>query len=404
MKVLHLTGSISRKAGGLFYSVRRLAQEQLAQGCDVEVVGLEDEFSSVDAGLWSPLKPHVIPVKIPAFWGYAPRLKEKLDELKPDVVHLHGLWLYNSHLLSRWADSAGVKYVVSPRGMLDAWALKNAGWKKKIAGALYEKRNLNRADCVHALTEKESVDIRAYGVGSDICVVPNGVDVQGERLKVEGCRLNGWGEVAEVAGGEWQVAEGMSKARVLLYIGRLHPKKGLENLIKAWTAVRLECDEARSWKLIVAGWDDGGYERKLKSLVADLEMGNDICFAGPVYGDAKDELLRNADAFILPSLSEGLPMSVLEAWAYGLPVLMTKECNLPGGFDQSAAIEVALQAESIAAGIRRIIKMSVEERAEMGRSGRKLVVDQYAWPKVAQNMISVYSWIIDGQAKPDCLR
>lgn len=400
MRILHITGSVSRKAGGVLYSVCRFSQEQVAQGCDVEVVGLEDEFSTSDAHLWAPVKPHVMPVKRPVSWGYAPGLRAKLDELKPDIVHLHGLWMYNSVMLSGWAGAAGIKYVVSPHGMLDAWALRNSSWKKKIAGMLYEKRNLNSADCVHALTTKEANDIKAYGIGSDICVVPNGVDVPEDRRKVPRSKFNEGMRAGEVQGsrlrGQMYGDHESGRNKILLYIGRLHPKKGLESLLQAWALAGDQVSSAGAWRLMIAGWDDGGHEQRLRSMVAELGLENEVSFAGPVYGDVKDELLRKANAFILPSLSEGLPVSVLEAWAYGLPVLMTRECNLPDGFEAGAAIEVEPGRDGVLHGLTRLALMSEEDMMAMGRRGRKLVEDNYSWGDVTGRMIAVYKRIISG--------
>jgi poly(glycerol-phosphate) alpha-glucosyltransferase len=129
-----------------------------------------------------------------------------------------------------------------------------------------------------------------------------------------------------------------------------------------------------------------------------------VIFNGPAFGDAKDALLRRADAFILPSFSEGLPMAVLEAWAYGLPVLMTDQCNLPEGFANDAAIRIGTDAESIAEGMRSLLRSPTSDLRSLGRNGRLLVERQFTWPRVAAQMKEVYEWVLGGGTRPGCVR
>jgi poly(glycerol-phosphate) alpha-glucosyltransferase len=129
-----------------------------------------------------------------------------------------------------------------------------------------------------------------------------------------------------------------------------------------------------------------------------------VIFTGPAFGDAKDALLRRADAFILPSFSEGLPMSVLEAWSYGLPVLMTEHCNIPEGFADNAAIRIGTDVESIAEGMRHLFRPPSSVLRSLGLNGRALVEERFTWPQVAAQMKEVYEWVLGGGAKPGCVR
>jgi poly(glycerol-phosphate) alpha-glucosyltransferase len=123
-----------------------------------------------------------------------------------------------------------------------------------------------------------------------------------------------------------------------------------------------------------------------------------------LYDTAKDAALRAAKAFILPSFSEGLPMAVLEAWAYGLPVIMTRECNIPDGFEAGAALDVRADVESITEGLKSFVALSGGARERMGRNGLELVKSRYSWPKIAARMIDVYKWVLGQSDKPDCVR
>src|SRR5690606_14930940 len=201
--------------------------------------------------------------------------------------------------------------------------------------------------CLHALNEAEARAIRAFGLNNPICVVPNGVDPPPDVARARPA----WAE---------QVAQ---DRRILLFLGRLHPKKGLGNLLCAWKEVRSRATD--DWLLVVAGWDQGGHERRLRRLAEEYGIAPTLRFVGPQFGDDKAASLALADAFVLPSVSEGLPVAVLEAWSHGLPVLMTEACNLPEGFAAGAALAIGPDPAGIALGLRRLFAMSDAERRAM---------------------------------------
>jgi len=187
----------------------------------------------------------------------------------------------------------------------------------------------------------------------------------------------------------------------------LHPKKNLGAMLEAWAQSRkakVGSRKSEEWRLVIAGWDQAGYEADLKALASDLGLLTSVSFVGPKFGEDKAEVYRNADAFILPSLSEGLPMVVLEAWAYGKPVLMTPECNLPEGFAAGAALEIGTTPETIAAGLRQLMEMSESEREAMGSRGRALVEAKFSWPRIGEQMRAVYEWVLGGGKPPECVR
>jgi poly(glycerol-phosphate) alpha-glucosyltransferase len=190
--------------------------------------------------------------------------------------------------------------------------------------------------------------------------------------------------------------------QVLLYLGRLHPKKGLTPLLLAWKKVREEHPaQAASWVLAIAGWDQGGHESQLRRLGDEIGLGDAIVFPGPQFGEAREGCYRGCAAFVLPSLSEGLPMVVLEAWSHGKPVLMTPECNLPEGFNADAAIEIEPTPEAIAPGLVRMLEMSGNERLAMGGRGLALVKERFVWQKVAGQMRAVHDWMLGGGDCPE---
>jgi len=300
-------------------------------------------------------------------------------------VHLHALWMYTSWAVRRWSNRTGQPYVVSPHGMLDPWALDNAGWKKQLAGLLYENASLRQAACFHALNREERTAIRDYGLDGPIGIVPNGVELPDDD---------------DASGAPPWEGKGNAEDRVLLFLGRIHPKKGLDELLSPWTQLG---DSSDGWRPAIVGWDDGGHRAELKEKAAALGVSDDVWFLGPRYGDEKDAAFRNADGFILPSHSEGLPMAVLEAWSYRLPVLMTPQCNLEAGFEAGAAARVDPNPERLAEGLRAFMERAPDDRGEMGRHGRALVEERYTWPQIARSMRAVYRWVLGDGPRPDCV-
>jgi glycosyltransferase involved in cell wall biosynthesis len=383
MRVGFLVGSISREAGGLFQSVRGLAKAVASTNADVRVFGIRDEQSAADLQEWRPLSVQTFRPQIRA-WGYSNQLVPAMLDSELDILSVHGLWKYCSVGSHRWHQRTGRPYVVHPHGMLEPWAVRNARWKKRIAAALYENQHLRGAACLRALSEAEALSIRGYGLCNPICVIPNGVDLP------DLCESNAKTQLAN--------------PKTLLYLGRLHPKKNISNLIRAWSETfKSQRGGGDRWVLAIAGLDQGGYEAQLRQLTTDLGLLTSVIFLGPQFGADKSECYHACDACILPSLSEGLPMAVLEAWAHAKPVLMTPECNLPEGFEGNAALRIGKAAEEIAAGLRQLVEMSDNDRAAMGTRGRTLVAKSFSWPRIGQQMRAVYEWVL-GAEMPNTVR
>ncbi len=374
MKVAVLT-TISRKSGGLFYSVRGLSKALAEASCASVVLSPRDEFSEADAGVWHPLPVELFPAYGPL--KTSPAMRRRLMALDADLVHVHGIWLDSQWAAMTRQKKAGTPVVVSPRGMLDEWAVRNSSWKKRAVEKLFAREALERASCINALCRSEADAIRAYGLKNPIALIPNGIDLPD--LSVGKAR------------------DGEEKR--LLFIGRIHPKKGLRELLQAWAEFKSD----GQWKLLIAGWDDGGHEAGLKALASDLALGDRVEFIGSAYGEQKDRLLRSVDAFILPSFSEGLPMSVLEAWSYALPVVMTDFCNLPEGFSAGAALRVQPEPASIADGLARLANLDEETLSAMGREGRRLAEEKFSWASIAERMARVYEWCLNGGEAPECV-
>lgn len=383
MIVSHLTSQLGAVGGGVAIAVRHLAEASASLDVEaVRVLGLrtqgeEEPIASSRISLlaFSPLGPRSL--------GFTPAFKRVLLDDSPDILHRHGLWMYPSRAANAWQARTGRPVVVSPHGMLDPWALRNSAWRKRIAGAAFERRSLERASCLHALNTAEAEAIRAYGLQNPIAVIPNGVGVPPD----EPARDAPWaGRVPE-------------DARVLLFLGRFHPKKGLSELIRALGMIMDE-GPSRYWHLVVVGWDDGGHVEDLKRQARGMDVASRVHWLGPLFGEGKAAALRNADAFVLPSHSEGLPVAVLEAWSYRLPVLMTDACNIPEGFERGAAVRISTGPAALAKQLREFFTRTAKERAAMGRRGRQLVDERFTWPSIAAEMIEVYRWLLGEADRP----
>lgn len=377
MKILYLSPSLSRIAGGIFEIEKSLAQGLHRRNVEIVAVGRWDSKWELDKGSWEPVDATCFPSSWPQSFSRSRSLGRYIERNAHDFdfLHLHALWLHTSILTNRWFRLTQRPYVVTPNGMLDPWAMKHRSWKKLLALAFFERKLLRNAACLHANTEKELEDIRNLGFTNAVAIIPNGVAVPTNKKSIQ-------------------------KAKQILFLGRLHDKKGLFELIRGWKLIQTGIRQ--DWRLAIAGWDNQNTEAALRELVYGLELSDSIDFLGPVFGDKKITTLSNAAAFVLPSFSEGLPMAVLEAWAHRLPTIITKNCNLQIGFDRDAAIEVLPTPSSIASGLSTIMTMHPEQRTSMGDNGRRLVEEFFNWDVVASEMHSVYQWL-NGGPKPACV-
>jgi len=385
-----VTPSISRLGGGLFESVRALSVGVQQLGVHTDVFSSNDAFAKEDSAVWEGLTVHLFNYFGPRAFGYSRGLRAAMDSANLDLVHCHGIWMYPSIAAHGWSLRSRRPVIVSPHGMLDPWAVKNSAWKKRLAGCLYENANLRSVACIRALCDSEYKSIRAYGLSNPVAVVPNGIHLPVVQQD--------WPEP------EWY--KGLPDgSRVLLFLGRIHPKKGLPGLIQAWAKFKSDNSPSVSvWHLVIAGWDQGGHESELKKIAAETGSSSSIHFIGSQYGDEKEACLAKSDAFVLPSFSEGLPMSVLEAWANGLPSLLTDQCNLPEGFSSGAAIRIETSPESICEGLRKLADLNEKEFRELGERGSQLVKNRFTWPSVSSSMLDVYEWVVNGGSLPNCVR
>jgi glycosyltransferase involved in cell wall biosynthesis len=361
----------------------QLSEEQARQGAEVTVMtvekGLEPWVRPSTSLVTSKCFPMTLPLRNPGLSvPFARELGRNIRHF--DFVHIHAIWNFPTYYTMRSALAAGVPYMVAPQGSLEPWALTQNRWGKLVYGSLLEVPLLKRAACLQAVSSTEAHQIRDFGLEVPTFVIPNGVNAG----------LLGHNEVRSLA-----VKLGLSADRkTLLYLSRLHPKKGADILIQAFA--RIPATEPLT--LVIAGSDAGsGFGESLKQLASDLGLKSRCIFLGEVKGKEKYDTLLGADFFALPSHSEGLPVAVIEAMASGLPVLITPGCNLPEVEKWEAGRVLMPEVHEFARGLLETVS-DTDRAREMGLNGRRLVKAKFTWETIARETLGIYKTVLAGAA------
>lgn len=373
MKVLQVTTHIGDESGGPAYSVPALCSALQRNGCDVVLYTLKD---LPDRKFDFEIKAFPISSYPIAALGRSPQLFKTLmnDAMKFDLIHSHALWMAPNYYSGLVAEKLNIPYVCSPRGSLSAWALNRSAWKKKAVMFLGQKKALDTVRCFHATSEQEKNDIANFGYANTPCkVIPNGVDIP---------------ELPNIIN--------KKKYKQVLFLSRIHPVKGLEELILAWSKLHIDFDE---WELVIAGPDKNNlYADKMKKLANELNIKR-LKFIGEVRGDEKIELLFKANIFILPSYSENFAMAIAEALSCALPVICTKGTPWKDLEDQKAGWWIDLGVESLIYTLSNAMNQPEEVLMQMGNNGREWMKEKFSWDSIAKEMIKTYQWLLEKDNK-----
>jgi glycosyltransferase involved in cell wall biosynthesis len=367
--------TISPLGGGVAEAARLHVKALAAAGFEeISVHTLDDRMEKVDPKQWEAARLYQHRFVGPASYSLAPGMLSSLLKAKPDIVHVHGVWQFHCAAVHAWSALAGKPYVVSPHGMLEPWIRARSPGLKKAVSTLYQNRFLHRAGGFHLLTEKEGADVAEFLHGQPAPIIPNFA----EPFVSDGRKPG------------WRKPEHEGRA-VYLFLGRLHEKKGVMELMDAWG--RLSAGDAgfRDGSLLVfCGWNDGiqGFEAKVETL--GRAFGN-VLFAGPQYGPDKNRSMAAAKFFLLPSKSEGLPMAILEAWAAGVPAIMSPECNLDIGFERGAAFRTGFTAETIHPSLKAAHELSSDAWRAASENAKALVAERYSEASVRAGLLSLYA-------------
>ena len=304
----------------------------------------------------------------------APSARRALDVVRDadGVIGSGTLWTHLGWLASQAAHRHGKPFVLIPRGLMAPWALAYKPLRKRVYWQLIAKRIVQRARAVVALTEHERQALHAFGVTTRTEVIPNGIRVDEFANPSARASVDAW--FPDLAGRAY-----------VLFLGRVHDGKGLPQLVAALDQPNLANRDVR---LVVAGPVDSHYQNTWNQLLASSAQRGRILPIGPVSGERKAALLAHASVFVLPSLSEALPVAVLEALASGCATVLTPACNLPEVAQAGAGIEVGPDAGQLAGAIARLLNDD-DLRQEMGRRGRTLAAGRFDWQAVGRKMLAL---------------
>ena len=383
MKILHLSNIAGRLGGGVSEVVHAFLRHQCKFGVSsfLWFVGRkkqEDEIArdnKIDKNRLTALDFHFFPS--PYFFS-----KLKKNNNNDFLIHQHGIFLPTSLLTL----SAGkkTKTIISPHGYLEPEKLKVSPRRKKVVLALFENRNLKSCDCLVACSEQEAISLRNFGLSQPIVILPNGVNESLVRknppnrndlafkLKYD-IRLN---------------------TRVLLFLSRIHPFKGLDLFLECILAIK---DEFRknNWIFVIAGTNELSHERELKIFVESNDINDIVRFVGPQYGQDKVDAFDSADCFVLPSKGENFGIAVIEALARGLPVITTRTTPWKELEDLDCGWWIRRTKNDFINTLLKLFSKDENNLIQMGKNGIELVESKYTWPKVSQQSIQMYKWVLN---------
>jgi glycosyltransferase involved in cell wall biosynthesis len=364
-----LVASASRHAGGLYTSVRRLWGELAGRGWVVDVHSLRDAASDEDRPGWGALSVHYHRRVGPGRFGYSPTLVSGVRASVREgrraggrvLVDSHGLWMFSDLAGYRAQRELQVARVAHPHGMLEPGALRHSRAAKAVARLLWQASSLREATALRATSVREEASIRAAGYQGTVFVIPNGIDVPAQDA-----------ERPEPAS--------ESSVRRLVFLGRIHPIKGLPLLLRAWGRL---ADRFPEWRLGIAGPDQLGHREELRALAGQLGVERRCDFVGAVHGPAKESLLRQAELLVLPSYSESFGLVVAEALAAGIPVVTTTGTPWRRVEEKGCGWWVEPEVAALTAALGTALSQPASSLRAMGRRGRAWMAAEFSWSAIA---------------------
>jgi glycosyltransferase involved in cell wall biosynthesis len=285
--------------------------------------------------------------------------------IQPHVVHLHGVWSPFLSAFARTARLNGIPYIVAPHGMLEPWPLMVRRRRKSFALQTYQGRILREAAAIHATSEGEAENLKRLGLTQvPIFVIPNAIDAP---LRAKGV------ERKHNAG-----------RNVLLFLSRIHPKKGLDLLLHAWSHLN-----PSNWELLIVGHGDSSYIEALKRMCSQGKIAN-VEFLSHVDGDAREATFARATAFVLPTYSENFGNVVGEAMIRGLPVITTTGTPWSVVAERNLGWYVEPTIESLQGALAKLFAAEAGALAAMGDRGRDYVKRHLLIDAVRPQLLKMY--------------
>ena len=393
MKILIVIPSVGKVYGGTSQFVFELAQALGKLSIDVDIITTNANGKTnleVPLNVW--IEETHYRIQYFAYWGWSDyKVSRSMTQwlfqhiTDYDLVHTNAIFSL-PNLPAYWACKLRqVPYIVTPHGMLEPWALSYKAWKKRLFYALFEKPALNCANAIQMLASTEAEQVKLLGIKSPLAVVPNGIHHQ---------------DFAQLSEPEllYQQFPHTRNKKLILFLGRIDPKKGLDLLAKAFGKVYGQFPQTH---LIVAGPDNIDFLPTAKNYFAEANCLDAVTFTGMLTGELKYAALAAASIYVAPSYSEGFSMSVLEGMASGLAAVITTGCNFPEAAQAGAAHVVNIDAEEIATALKNCLQHPEQTKA-MGDRARKFIFEQYTWECIAVKLLDIYSAILQQKPIPVC--
>lgn len=375
MKILYVISSIDISAGGPSKSVSDLAVNMMKAGQDVTLI----TGDSPDPYLIESNK-EGLKIRFVKSESFKRILNSSQASSEFDLLHGHGLWQLPVHYMSSFARNRKIPYIISPRGMLEPWALNNGRLKKRIALWGYQRKDIDLANCLHATSLLEAGNLRKFGIENPVAIIPNGLDLS-----------------------EYQLTktEFKKEKKKVFFFSRIHPKKGIEVLIEAWQ--NLNITFRKDWNVEIAGNGDEKYILTLKKLISNSGLDGEIEVSGPKYGESKYMAFSQADLFVLPTYSENFGLVIAEAMAFSIPVITTKGTPWEEINTYNAGCWIDIGVEPLVEALEKMLGLSDSERSLIGLNGRKLVEKNYSIGSTVSKMGILYEWVLKGGKRPEFL-
>lgn len=389
--MLHMITYVGHVSFGLGMVATNLARSQAAHGARVAIACLDGpgeiewaaRTAQVSVDVFCPF-----PAVGPSIFGFSKAMEDAVAGdmgRHYDVLHQHSLWTGVSRASLRWRLRHRGPMVISPQGALDQWALRKSHWKKELALLAYERANLANASCIHALSRSEVEAVRAFGLRSPVAVIENGVS---------DTWLGSSGDARRFR----EAFSLPSHRRLMLFLSRVTPKKGIPMLLEALSTLHAAAD---GWLLVIAGPDEFNHEAELRARVQKLNLTEVVRFVGPLYEQTKRDAFAAAELFVLPSHSEGAPIAILEALGAGVPVLTTEASPWGELITHDCGWWTKIAPDAIAQALELALAKSPAELGAMGARGRALVADRFTWQRSAERTLCLYEWLLGRATRPD---
>jgi glycosyltransferase involved in cell wall biosynthesis len=305
---------------------------------------------------------------------FSPAMGRQLRRLQPgdfDLILIHATFCDPGRMAAKAARRVGIPYICYTHGSFDHWAWNYKHGKKSVYFTLIERPILRGAAGIVVCNASEEEQLRHLGVDTPIRKIPWGADLPESGTLPSRERLS-------------ELYPLLRNRSVLLFLSRLHPKKGLDMLLPAFAALSREFPD---WLLVLAGPDEGGYRAQLEQLTRDLGLEQRLIFTGLVTGEAKAALLAHADLFVLPSYSEGFPVVVAEALGYGRPMIITTTCYVPEVGEEAAGLVVPPEPAALLQALRAMLG-DAELRRQCARQALKVARKHFLWDAVAEQTLA----------------